>query len=63
MRKRDPQCVIAVTHAGVIRVALVRSGKAREATAVAKSIPFGSIHQLICCPNYRVAEASGVSDL
>jgi hypothetical protein len=46
LRKSDPQCVIAVTHAGVIRVALARSGKAREATAVAKSIPFGSIHQL-----------------
>ena len=46
MRQSDPQCLIAVTHAGVIRVVLARSGKTPDATVVAKPIPFGSIHQL-----------------
>jgi len=46
MRQSDPRCLIAVTHAGVIRVALSRCGKTPDATVVAMTVPFGSVHQV-----------------
>ena len=38
--------VVAVTHAGVIRVALARSGQLDAVSALEATIPFGSVHRL-----------------
>jgi alpha-ribazole phosphatase len=38
--------VVAVTHAGVIRVALARSGQLDSSSAIEAPIPFGSVHRL-----------------
>jgi alpha-ribazole phosphatase len=38
--------VVAVTHAGVIRVALARSGRGNGSSALDAHIPFGSVHRL-----------------
>jgi alpha-ribazole phosphatase len=47
-RRTDADCVIAVTHAGVIRVALAAPAPtpARSAAALEAHIPFGSVHRL-----------------
>ena len=44
--RNDGASVIAVTHAGVIRVALARSGQWDRDAALMAPIPFGSIHCL-----------------
>jgi alpha-ribazole phosphatase len=46
VRQRHAGDVIAVTHAGVIRIALARSGRIKGSRALAAHIPFGSIHRL-----------------
>jgi len=38
--------VVAVTHAGVIRVALAREGQGNGVSALDAHIPFGSVHRL-----------------
>jgi len=38
--------VVAVTHAGVIRVALARAGRGNGPAALEARIPFGSVHRL-----------------
>ena len=38
--------VVAVTHAGVIRVALACSGRLEVASALEAPVPFGSVHRL-----------------
>ena len=38
--------VVAVTHAGVIRVALARSGQLHDDAALTAPVPFGSVHRL-----------------
>jgi alpha-ribazole phosphatase len=46
MRQINRDGVIAVTHAGVIRVALVRSGLCSGPSGLEAHIPFGSVHRL-----------------
>ena len=46
VRKVNRDAVIAVTHAGVIRVALARSGLRSDPSALEAHIPFGSVHRL-----------------
>jgi alpha-ribazole phosphatase len=46
VRQRHDGDVVAVTHAGVIRVALARSGRIPDSLALEAHIPFGSIHRL-----------------
>jgi alpha-ribazole phosphatase len=46
VRRRHSGDVVAVTHAGVIRVALARSGRIADSLALEAHIPFGSIHRL-----------------
>jgi alpha-ribazole phosphatase len=46
VRKTDGGNVVAVTHAGVIRVALARSGPINGSSAIETPIPFGSVHRL-----------------
>jgi alpha-ribazole phosphatase len=46
VRQRGEPAAIAVTHAGVIRVALARSGYELGAPAVESHIPFGSVYRL-----------------
>jgi alpha-ribazole phosphatase len=46
VRQRHSGDVVAVTHAGVIRVALARSGGFTRPRALEAHIPFGSIHRL-----------------
>lgn len=46
VRPRGEKAVIAVTHAGVIRTALARSGYEMGAPAVESHIPFGSVYRL-----------------
>ena len=38
--------VVAVTHAGVIRVALARTGQVDAVSALEAAVPFGSVHHL-----------------
>jgi alpha-ribazole phosphatase len=38
--------IVAVTHAGVIRVALARGGRGNGSSALETHIPFGSVHRL-----------------
>jgi alpha-ribazole phosphatase len=44
--RSDSGDVVAVTHAGVIRVALARSGRGNGSSALEAHIPFGSVHRL-----------------
>jgi alpha-ribazole phosphatase len=46
VRKVDSGAIIAVTHAGVIRVALACSGPRGGASGLEAHIPFGSVHRL-----------------
>jgi alpha-ribazole phosphatase len=43
--------VVAVTHAGVIRVALARSGQLDDNAALTAPVPFGSVHRLEIPPH------------
>jgi alpha-ribazole phosphatase len=44
--RNDGGSVIAVTHAGVIRVALAGAGRLDGDAALAAPVPFGSVHRL-----------------
>lgn len=46
VRRSEAGTVVAVTHAGVIRMALARSGRLNGASAIRAPIPFGSVHRL-----------------
>jgi alpha-ribazole phosphatase len=46
LRRIDTGSVVAVTHAGVIRVALARCGQLDGVSALEATIPFGSVHRL-----------------
>jgi alpha-ribazole phosphatase len=46
VRRRHAGEVVAVTHAGLIRVALARAGRIAGAQALEADIPFGSVHRL-----------------
>jgi broad specificity phosphatase PhoE len=46
VRRIDNGTEVAVTHAGVIRVALARSGQLDSSSAIEAPIPFGSVHRL-----------------
>jgi alpha-ribazole phosphatase len=46
VRRNDGGNVIAVTHAGVIRVALARSDQVSGSSWLEAPIPFGSVHRL-----------------
>ena len=46
LRRIDGSSVVAVTHAGVIRVALARCGQLDGASALQAPVPFGSVHRL-----------------
>jgi alpha-ribazole phosphatase len=46
VRGSDGGDVVAVTHAGVIRVALARGGQDNGSSALEAHIPFGSVHRL-----------------
>jgi alpha-ribazole phosphatase len=46
VRQIDSGIVIAVTHAGVIRVALARSAQINGSSGLEAHIPFGSVHCL-----------------
>jgi alpha-ribazole phosphatase len=45
-RRSDLDTAIAVTHAGVIRVAFAGSARPRGSSAMEARIPFGSVHRL-----------------
>ena len=45
-RRMHIDTIVAVTHAGVIRVALAGAAQARSSTALQTQIPFGSVHRL-----------------
>jgi alpha-ribazole phosphatase len=46
VRKVNSDAIIAVTHAGVIRVALAREGERSGPSGLEAPIPFGSVHRL-----------------
>jgi alpha-ribazole phosphatase len=46
IREAEDDSVVAVTHAGVIRVALARSDGGGTSSALGAHIPFGSVHCL-----------------
>jgi alpha-ribazole phosphatase len=46
LRQLECDAVIAVTHAGVIRVALARSVRVNDSAALNLQVPFGSVHRL-----------------
>jgi alpha-ribazole phosphatase len=46
VRKVNSDVIIAVTHAGVIRVALARGGPRSGSSGLEAHIPFGSVHRL-----------------
>jgi alpha-ribazole phosphatase len=46
VRKVNRDAIIAVTHAGVIRVALACGGRRNGASGLEAQIPFGSVHRL-----------------
>jgi len=46
IRRENGDSVVAVTHAGVIRVALACSDAAGASSALGAHIPFGSVHRL-----------------
>jgi alpha-ribazole phosphatase len=49
----DGGSVVAVTHAGVIRVALARAGQLDDNAALTAPVPFGSVHRLDFPPHRR----------
>jgi alpha-ribazole phosphatase len=51
-------CIVAVTHAGVIRTALAASGALRREDAARASIAFGSVH--LIDPPARVPQPRGI---
>jgi broad specificity phosphatase PhoE len=53
VRRNDSGNIVAVTHAGVIRVALARSGRDHGSSALDLHIPFGSVHCLDLKGNTR----------
>ena len=46
VRLLESDVVIAVTHAGVIRVALARSARINDSSALNVQVPYGSVHCL-----------------
>ena len=48
--------VIAITHAGVIRVALARSGPSLGRSEVTETIPFASVHELLIDRSYGASQ-------
>jgi alpha-ribazole phosphatase len=46
VRSLDSDTVVAVTHAGMIRVALANSAQPRSVSAIEAHVPFGSVHCL-----------------
>jgi alpha-ribazole phosphatase len=46
VRQLESDAVIAVTHAGVIRVALARSARINDSSVLDVHVPFGSVHCL-----------------
>jgi alpha-ribazole phosphatase len=53
--RNDGGSVVAVTHAGVIRVALARSGQLDDNAALTAPVPFGSVHRLDFPPHRDVS--------
>jgi alpha-ribazole phosphatase len=53
--RNDGGSVVAVTHAGVIRVALAHSGQWEHAAALEAVVPFGSVHRLDVPPHRDVS--------
>jgi len=53
--RNDGGSVIAVTHAGVIRVALAHSGQWEHAAALEAVVPFGSVHRVDVPPHRDVS--------
>ena len=51
----DGRSVVAVTHAGVIRVALARAGQLDDNAALTAPVPFGSVHRLDFPPHRDVS--------
>jgi alpha-ribazole phosphatase len=46
VRQLESDAVVAVTHAGVIRVALARSARINDSSVLDVHVPFGSVHCL-----------------
>jgi alpha-ribazole phosphatase len=59
---RDGAGVVAVTHAGVIRVALARSGQSDGDAALMAPVPFGSVHCLEVPPHRDVSAALAAAE-
>ena len=53
--RNDGGSVIAVTHAGVIRVALARTSQLDGDAALTAAVPFGSVHRLDFPPHRDVS--------
>jgi alpha-ribazole phosphatase len=53
--RNDGGSVVAVTHAGVIRVALARAGQLDGDAALSAPVPFGSVHRLDFPPHRDVS--------
>jgi len=53
--RNDGRSVVAVTHAGVIRVALARAGQLDGDAALTAPVPFGSVHRLDFPAHYDVS--------
>jgi alpha-ribazole phosphatase len=53
--RNDGGSVVAVTHAGVIRVALAHSGQWEHAAALEAVVPFGSVHRVDVPPHRDVS--------
>jgi alpha-ribazole phosphatase len=51
--RNDGGSVVAVTHAGVIRVALARAAQLDGDAALTAPVPFGSVHRLNLPPHRR----------
>jgi alpha-ribazole phosphatase len=60
--RNDGASVVAVTHAGVIRVALARSGRFDRDAALMAPIPFGSVHCLELPPHEEVSASLAPSE-
>jgi alpha-ribazole phosphatase len=54
-RRNDGGSVVAVTHAGVIRVALARAGPLDRDAALTAPVPFGSVHRLDFPPHRDIS--------
>lgn len=46
LRRISSRAVVAVTHAGVIRIALAGGRRSHDSSAIEARIPFGSVHPL-----------------